>query len=251
MNAPAPARRQSTLHGAAVARKAPSDLMRLCAGHPVALDADLITFLNSDFPGLDPTVDPDDYQLSELLLDWFHSYYGVERRARGARTKAVADDISRYVLPYALEIASAREPAQRGIVHLRLQHVSDFPRILAGDVALPAATVAGDLLKRKALNCIWLTIHDAGDVCVGGETAVRESLILGDLTSHQGNGIELVRAVELRDAGLLIEPGRPHGLGRDTATPIVKLIGSAAQRGELLGAHLVGRFALRSIKPLD
>jgi hypothetical protein len=46
---------------------------------------------------------------------------------------------------------------RRRVADLRLKHLPHLPRIriLAGDLRAPAATVAGDRLRRRGAACIW------------------------------------------------------------------------------------------------
>jgi hypothetical protein len=86
-----------------------SDLVRLCAGEPVALDrVDLIAFVNGSYAGLDPDVLPDNYTLAEIALERFHSHVGTFRRTNGHRAEGIASDLARYVLLFAIELAAAR-----------------------------------------------------------------------------------------------------------------------------------------------
>jgi integrase len=77
-------------------------------------------------------------------------------------------------------------------------------------------------------------------------------LASGRLTSSTDrDGRELVFAADLRVAGMLAEPERPHGLAEGTAAAIIKLLSSAIERGRDLGAALVGNYnTLRAVEPL-
>jgi integrase len=231
------------------------DLVRLCAGEPVALDrVDLIAFANAADAGLDPDVDPDDYALAEIALDLFHLHVGTNRRTGGGRAADIAGDLTRYVLPFAVELAAARPLGRRGIAHLRVQHAEELQTILSGDQALPAATVAADRLKgRLAVTCLWLTTADAARVCTDGEPALAQALADGRLTTRADRyGQRLVFAADLRAADLLEEPDRPHGLAASTASNIVTLLRLAIGRGRDLGAHVRGSFTtLKAVEPLE
>jgi len=145
---------------------------------------------------------------------------GTNRRTGGGRAADIAGDLTRYVLPFAVELAAARPPGRRGIAHLRVQQAEELQTILAGDQALPAATVAADRLKgRLAVTCLWLTPADAARVCTDGEPALAQALADGRLTTRADRyGQQLVFAADLRAADLLEEPDRPHGLAASTAT---------------------------------
>jgi len=229
------------------------DLVRLCAGEPVALDkVSMIAFVNSAYAGLDPDIHPDQYTLAELALERFHSHVGTNRRTKGERATGIASDLSRYVIPFAVELAASRPAGRRGIAHLRVQQAEVLQAILCGDHDLPAATVAGDRLRRRAITCLWLTLADAARVCSEGETGLRRAMAAGRLTSSTDRqGQELIFAADLRAAGLLAEPDRPHGLAMGTAAAIIKLLGSAIDRGRDLGAAVVGSYAtLQAVEPL-
>ena len=228
-------------------------LVRLCAGEPVALaKVDMIAFVNSAYPGLDPDVHPDNYTVAEIALERFHSHVGTFRRTKGDRATGIASDLTRYVIPFAVELAAARPPGRRGIAHLRVPQAEQLQSILAGDHSLPAATVAGDRLGRVAITCLWLTLADAARVCAGGVTELTRAMADGRLSaSTDRSGQQLVFAADLRAAGLLDEPDRPHGLAKDTAAAIIKLLSAAIERGRDLGAALVGNYTtLRAVEPL-
>jgi hypothetical protein len=233
------------LAGAVAAFDMRPDLVRLFAGQPVALDrADLIGFANGSYAGLDPDVDPDDYLLAEVALDLFHRCVGTNRRTKGDRARSMASDLRRYVLPFAIELAAACGPDRRGIAHLRVQQAEQLQLILAGDHALPAATVAGNRLRRLAITCLWLTLADAARVCKGGATELRLAMSQGRLSAtFDQQGRKLVFAADLRAADLLEEPDRPHGLATTTASNIVTLLRLAIDRGRDLGAGVRGTSA--------
>jgi integrase len=246
-----PALRLATPVAAAPDRR--SDLVRLCAGEPVALDrVDMIGFVNGPYAGLDPDVHPDNYNLAEIALERFHSHVGTFRRTKGDRARGIASDMGRYILPFAIELAAARGPGRGGIAHLRVPQAEQLQSILSGDKPLPAATVAGDRLRRVAITCLWLTPADAALVCTDGETGLRQAMASGRLTtSTDRHGQDLVFAADVRAAGLLDEPDRPHGLAVGTAAAIIKLLSSAIERGRDLGAALVGNYTtLRAVEPL-
>jgi integrase len=229
------------------------DLVRLCAGEPVALaKVDMIAFVNSAYAGLDPDIHPDNYTLAELALERFHSHVGTNRRTKGDRALGIASDLARYLIPFAVELAASRPAGRRGIAHLRVQQAEVLQAILCGDHDLPAATVAGNRLRRRAITCLWLTLADAARVCNEGETGLRRAMAAGRLTSSTDRqGQELLFAADLRAAGLLDEPDRPHGLAVGTAAAIIKLLSSAIERGRDLGAVLVGNYnTLRAVEPL-
>jgi len=229
------------------------DLVRLCAGEPVPLDrVDLIAFANEAYAGLDLDVHPDNYTVAEIALERFHSHVGTFRRTKGDRATGIASDLGRYVIPFVVELAAARPPGRRGIAHLRVPQAEQLQSILAGDRALPAATVAGDRLRRVAITCLWLTLADAARVCTGGEPVVQQAIADGRLSaSTDRSGQQLVFAADLRAAGLLDEPARPHGLAKDTAAAIIKLLSAAIERGRDLGVVLVGNYTtLRAVEPL-
>lgn len=242
-----------------------TDLERLCAGEPVLVDhVDLIEFANSSWAGLDRDVDPGDHLLAQVLLAWFHDHVGLERRTEGDRSTGIAGDLRRYLLPFAIETAFARPAAERSVSHLRVADLRDLPRILAGDLPLPAATVAGDLLRRRAVTCVWLSLDDAGAVSLGGRAAVRAGLADGTIPRHcDARGRLAVLAADLRSAGLLIErePDQDpevdddepsgHGLETTTAANILSIVAMATDHARANGAELRGDFhVLRAIKPI-
>ncbi|OIQ76240.1 phage integrase family protein [mine drainage metagenome] len=243
-----------------------TDLERLCAGEPVLMDRiDLIDFANSRWPGLDPNVDPDDHLLAEAMLAWFHDHVGVERRTEGDRSTGIAGDLRRYLLPFALETTAALPATRRSIAQLRVADVRHLPRILAGDLPLPAATVAGDLLRRRALTCVWLNVSDAADVSHGGRPAVLAALADATIARHHdAHGQVAIFAADLRAAGLLIEhtPDQDtepdedienggHGLQITTAGNILSVLAMVSDHARANGANLRGDFhALRAIKPI-
>jgi hypothetical protein len=229
------------------------DLVRLCAGEPVALGrVDLIAFVNGPYAGLDPDVHPDQYTLAEIALERFHSHVGTFRRTKGDRATGIVSDLGRYILPFAIELAATRPPGRQGITDLRVPQAEQLQSILSGDNPLPAATVAGHRLRRVAITCLWLTPADAARVCRGGATALRHAMADDRLTtSADRNGHELLFAADLRAAGLLDEPDQPHGLAVGTAAAIIKLLSSAIERGRDLGVVLVGNFnTLRAGRPV-
>ena len=77
-------------------------------------------------------------------------------------------------------------------------------------------------------------MQDAGIVCLGGEQAVRRAHRAGKLAFRKARGVDVIRALDLRNCGLLMEPSGSHGLDQSTATNIIKLLAFSIDRGELL-----------------
>jgi hypothetical protein len=80
----------------------------------------------------------------------------LQTRTNDAKaTMLNTDDLVRVGLICAEDLA-ARGPRRRGIAHLRVLQAEQLQSILSGDKPLPAATVAGDRLRRVAITCLWL-----------------------------------------------------------------------------------------------
>jgi hypothetical protein len=94
-----------------------------------------------------------------------------------------------------------------------------LPRVLSGERPLPAATVAGDLLKRRGIGCLFLCHDDAATVTDGGATALEVTLASGTVALHTDvrTGEAIIRAADLRAAGVLIEPPADSRVWHDEA----------------------------------
>ncbi|EYR65321.1 hypothetical protein N866_00625 [Actinotalea ferrariae CF5-4] len=230
-------------------------LLALTDGHPVLLgadDADLIALVNAGTQILDPGTDPDQVTPATLQLAWFVHHVGTMRHTDGDRSVNLGSALTRYIVPFLLELAAAKPADARGVADLWFAEAEALPRILSGGAPLPAATVAGDLLRRSALTCVWLPLLDAGQVSHGGTAAVTDAISHRRLSTHRdGAGHVLVRTADLRTAGLLLEPAGPHGIDTGTARNVLFPFKQAMLRAANLGAHLRGNFeTLRPIKPL-
>ena len=93
---------------------------------------------------LDLDEDPDQYRLAEVLIEHVCSRYGIGRHADGDRVTSVESTLRRHLIPFLVETDDARPAGRRGIADLRITHLERLPRVLSGDLTLPAATVAGD-----------------------------------------------------------------------------------------------------------
>jgi integrase len=231
-------------------------LIALTDGAPVLAgdaDTDLVDFVNTGTRVLEPTTDPDTVTPATMQLAWFVHHVGDTHRTGGDRSDNLASHIGRWVLPFLIELAHTKPQAERGVADLWVAEAEALTRILAGAQPMPAATVAGDLLGRRALACVWLGILDAGNVCHGGAQAVTDAIAHRRLVTHRDHaGHVLVHTADLRGAGLLIEKDTPHGVCRDHAGNVLFPFKQAMTRAANLGAHLRGNFeALRPITPLD
>ena len=134
-----------------------------------------------------------------MQLAWFVHHVGESHLTGGDRSGNLASHLGRYVLPFLLDLTHVKPTTQRGVADLWFAEAEVLPRILAGATPLPAATVAGDLLDRGALTCVWLTVLDAGRVCHGGAGAVTDAISRRRLPAHRdGAGHVLVRAADLQ-----------------------------------------------------
>jgi integrase len=245
-----------TARAAAVGKPA---LQRVCAGEATVLteaETDLVALVNDAQriydTLLDDEVDPNDYQLAEILLELLVYAYGIERRANGDRVIDVESDLRRYLIPFAVEMAAGMRADGRGVAHLRLKHLQHLPRILAGDLPSPAATVAGDRLRRRGAACIWLILDDAATVTNGGRPALDRAVAAGDVPVHTDarTGANIVMALHLRQAGLLIEPEKPHGLAKGSAGNVLRLMNRTLERARTHGADIRFALCLSPIEPL-
>jgi hypothetical protein len=62
-------------------------------------------------------------------------------------------------------------------------------------------------------------------------------------------GQELVRAADLRSAGLLMELEKAHGIVKSSANNVLRDLRAAIDRARDHGAHLRGNFHLHAIEP--
>lgn len=230
-------------------------LIALTSGHPMAVtetDVDFIELANKDPQILEVDVDPDTVTPATMQLAWFVHHVGATHATDGDRSNNLASSLRRYILPFLIELADSKPVDQRGISDLRFAEAEVLTRILAGAAPLPAATVAGDHLRRSALTCVWLSVLDAGRISHGGTSAVTEAISRRRLTTRRdAKGHELVFAADLRKTGLLIERDEPHGVDRDYAWNVLYPFKQATLRAVNLGARLRGNFeALTPIEPL-
>lgn len=234
-------------------------LQLLCSGATLTLsdeEVDLIALVNSAdehiMSLLDLDADPDEYRLTEVLIEHLLHRYGVERRANGDRVTSIVSALRRHLLPFLIELDETRPADRRGVGHMRITHLEQLPRVLSGDLDLPAATVAGDRLKRRGVACVYLTLHDAAEVTVGGELALRHALDEGRLQPRIDlrTGEPIVMALHLRQAGLLIEPEAPHGIQRSTSGNVLRDLKLAVDRARGHGATIRGTFHLSPVEPL-
>jgi integrase len=234
-------------------------LLRVCAGEPIALtstDASLVELIDgaAETVGylLDPLMDPDDYQLAEVIAECLCEHHGLDRNAGGKRVESVVSDAVRYLLPATVEHALAAPRERRGVASLLVHDLKPIVRMLAGELPLPAATVAGDILGLPGIACVWLELTEAARVVDGGRTALDVALVEGTLPVYADarTGRPVVSATDLRAVGLLREPSGPHGLARSTATNILRTLRRALDRSRDCGARLRGTLKLAAIDPL-
>ena len=249
------------------------DLLRASAGEPTVLSdaaVDLVEFANAEL-SVDLHRDPASYTVAEMVLSWFHRRAHDERVWNGDRLKGVESNLRRYLLPFVMEFAvssaptgpstRSRRPGQVEMSDLPVATVGQFSvlhaehlaSMLAGDRPLPAATVAGDLLGRSAVRCVWLSLEDAGAVCDGGLAAVELAVRSGTVSAHRtSQGEVVISAVSLRAVGLLREPGTVHGRAGGTATHLVFELAEAMERARVLGVPVSGDFtSVHAIEPVN
>lgn len=240
-------------------------VLALAAGLPIVLTrtelkwtrlADACALLENTTV-LDVNETPDDYTPAAVLVDDILVRHGVMRDAGGARMLGIDTDLNRWLLPFLVETTAALAPQKRGIGRGTRAMYGALPLVLSGGAPLPAATVAADLLNTKkdpklGAMCIWLTLECAAHVTVGGAEALEAALAAGEVTVEADvrAGTPLVAAAELRRAGLLIEPCKPHGVSVNTARNVTTLLKNAAQHARDLGASVPGDWAFRPRKPL-
>lgn len=257
---------QAQAHGDKAANEAASAwsarrpaLMRLCAGEALLVSdegVDLVAVVNRArevYPWLvSDDVDPDDYRLAEVLLEHLSHRYGIQRRGKGDRFKNVESIYRRHLLPFLVEPYWSRPADRRGIAEVRLRHLESLPAILAGDSALPAATVAGDLLDRRGIACIFLSLDGAARVVAGEARALAVAFARGDLAEHIDvrTGERIVRTADLRSAGVILERTSPHGIATNTATNVLRDLKLAIDRARDNGARVRGTFDLVATEPL-
>ncbi len=230
-------------------------LLDLVSGLPVKLtnaDTDLIAWVNGRPTVLAPDADLGQASPGQLNLDWFAEYVGKHGKTDGERAVGLAGALTRYVLPYVVEWALDRAPNLRTVTDFTFARGTGLAEILAGQQPLPAATVAGDLLGRRAAACIWLTPPDAGSVSHGGLAAVHGRISARDLPTHRdSSGHVLIRAADLRGLGLLIEPEQAHGVAKGTADNDLFPFKQAMLRASDHGVQVRGDYRrLQSIDPL-
>lgn len=235
-------------------------LLRVCAGEPLLLtdaEVDLVELVNRARQVkqwlLDASADPDDHRLAEVLLEHLCHRYGIQRRGKGDRITNLKSIYRRHLLPFLVELDAGRPEPQRGVAALRLTHLEELPAVLAGGAPLPAATVAGDQLgRRPGIACIFLDLGDASQVVTGGARALEAALRQGSVPLYTDvrTGGDIVRAADLRSAGLLVERATPHGVATSTATNILRDLRYAIDRARTHGAAIRGSFNLEATEPL-
>ena len=234
-------------------------LLRVCAGEPLLLsddDVDLVALVNRAREVrpwmLDGHVHPDDYRLSEVLVEYLCHRYGIQRRGKGDRIVNLESIYRRHLLPFLIELDAALPPAERGVAAKRLLHLEMLPQILAGDEALPAATVAGEQLGRRGIACIFLGLADAARVVAGGAAALEVVLREGAVPLHTDvrTGADIVRSEDLRAAGVLAERSAPHGVAANSAGNVLRDLNNAVARARAHGAGVIGEFNLVATEPL-
>lgn len=234
-------------------------LLRVCAGEPMLLsdgDVDLIALVNrSETIGawlLDENVDPDEYRLPEVLMEYLCHRYGEQRRGNGDRIRNLESIYRRYLLPFLIELDAALPEERRGVAAKRVRQLEMLPKILAGDAPLPAATVAGDHLNRRAVACVFLNLADAAHVVEGGARALQVALADEIFSTYVDvrTGLDIVRTSDLRAAGLLRELIAPHGIATSTATNVLRDLKEAIKRAGVHGAVIRGTFDLIPTEPL-
>lgn len=234
-------------------------LQLVCAGVATLLtdaEIDLVDLVNDAEQVieslLDLDADPDDYRLAEILVEHLCRRYGVERHADGDRITNVESALRRYLIPFLVETDATRPEGRRGVSALRITHLERLPRVLSGDLPVPAATVAGDLLGRRGAACVFLSLTDAAAVTDGGAPALDQAVAGGVVPLHRDarTGEDIVMPLDLRDAGLLIEPARPHGLKKSSARNILRDLELSIERARTHGANVRGTFKLAAIEPL-
>jgi hypothetical protein len=234
-------------------------VLRICAGEPLILEDDEVDFVdlanNADQINellLDDTADPDTYSPTEVAVEYFCYWYGLERHAKGDRVKGVESHYRRYLVPFLVEMEAARPAARRGVAQLRIRDLETLPRVLRGDLPLPAATVAGDLLGRRGIACVYLAPADAARVSTGGLTALEEAVASGAVPVRRDvrTGSDIIAAADLRQAGLLAEPQTPHGLSKKSAQNVLQDLTLSMARARTHGANIRGAFELEASEPL-
>lgn len=234
-------------------------LQRVCAGQPLLLtddEVDLIDMVNRADDLIDTLLDldgdPDDYRLAEVLIEFLCRRYGVERHADGDRVTSVQSVVRRHLIPFLVETDATRPEGRRGVGALRVTHLERLPRVLSGDLPMPAATVAGDQLRRRGAACIYLSLADAAQVTHGGAEVLTAALQDGTITRHTDirTGESIVMALDLRRAGILEEPTTPHGIRETTAGNVLRDLKLAIERARGHGAAIRGTFQLSAITPL-
>ena len=220
-------------------------LLDLTRGLPVLVGhVDLVQLSNLRYEGLDPDEDPDAISAASYALDEYLHRVGEQRSVGGNRARAMHYDLCRYVIPHLLERRGHERPL--AACRWRTSDVTAFIQILAGERDLPAATVAGNRLDRLAITCHWLDLDDAARVCDTDRATIMSERLAGTLpTFITGEGQHVVRAMDLRAAGLLIELTEPHGLAQDTAEHSLRLVQRTWARARNHGAHMVGDPATR------
>lgn len=214
----------------------------VAAGTPVLIPRiDLVALANLPYEGPDPDIDPNDVAAATYALDVFWYRASEMRTIGGERARGIANDLCRYALPFLLEHRGEDHPILAS--RLRISDLTAMTRMLAGEKLLPAATVAKDLLRqpqRLAVACHWLSMNDAAIVCGLSHADMAELFATELPVQLTSDGRPVIRAMDLRAAGLLMERTTPHGLSRDTANLSLQLVQAAWSRAISHGTRMVG-----------
>lgn len=186
-------------------------------------------------------------------MEYLCHRHGVQRRGKGDRITNLKSIYARHLLPFLVELDAGRPPGERGVAHLRVRHLESLPALLAGDTPMPAGTVAGELLNRRGIACVYLSVEDAGRVTDGGPATLEVAIAEGRVKLHPDarTGEAIVRTADLRAAGLLMERSTPHGLDTSKATNVLRDLKKAIQRAAAHGAGVRGTFNLEPTEPLS
>ncbi|GAB3868134.1 hypothetical protein GCM10028801_43560 [Nocardioides maradonensis] len=229
-----------------------------CEGFPVLLseaETDLVALINTvnDYDYLlDPVAERDETAPAVYVTEHLLNHYGLNMHAGGKRITGVEYVWRRYLVPFLVELAWSKPAEARGTAALRITDTERLPRILAGTQSLPAATVAGDILDRRAVSCLHLSLEDAAAATAGGTDALERAIADERIRTHADlrTGASLIRPYDLRAAGLLVEPADPHGVSAGTARNVLRELNAGLERARMHGAGLIGCFLMQPLEPL-
>lgn len=229
-------------------------LTKLCRGEAAYLPAlDLIGLANARWRWVSKQEEPEELLMAVMVLDRFCDHVGVRHRVHGDRAAGLATELRRYLLPYLLEEGLTAKPmlAER----FRMQEYKEVCAILAGAQLLPAATVAGDLLKRPGVTCVWLTVAEAEQVSTATAAQLTTASVSGELprATRVADGSWLIPAVDLRQVEVLRERSKPHGLSAAAANNTLGALRSCISHARGFGVDLRIKFedeAQRAVPPL-